>query len=39
MLDFMKPAGTGRRGLRGRDAKTDEVIELGMVKFAYCPDG
>jgi len=23
----------------GLDAKTDEVIELGMVKFAYCPDG
>jgi DNA polymerase-3 subunit epsilon len=23
----------------GLDAKTDEVIELGMVKFAYCLDG
>lgn len=23
----------------GLDAKTDEVIELGMVKFTYCPDG
>jgi hypothetical protein len=23
----------------GLDAKTDEVIEVGMVKFAYCPDG
>jgi DNA polymerase III epsilon subunit-like protein len=23
----------------GLDAKTDEVIELGMFKFAYCPDG
>ena len=23
----------------GLDTKTDEVIELGMVKFAYCPDG
>jgi DNA polymerase-3 subunit epsilon len=23
----------------GLDAKTDEVIELGMVKFAYYPDG
>ncbi len=23
----------------GLDAKTDEVIELGMVKFAYCADG
>ena len=23
----------------GLNAKTDEVIELGMVKFAYCPDG
>jgi DNA polymerase-3 subunit epsilon len=23
----------------GLDPKTDEVIELGMVKFAYCPDG
>ena len=23
----------------GLDARMDEVIELGMVKFAYCPDG
>ncbi len=23
----------------GLDTKTDEVIELGMIKFAYCPDG
>ena len=23
----------------GLDTKMDEVIELGMVKFAYCPDG
>ena len=23
----------------GLDAKTDEIVELGMLKFAYCPDG
>jgi DNA polymerase-3 subunit epsilon len=25
--------------LTGLDAKTDEVIDLGMVKFTYCLDG
>jgi DNA polymerase-3 subunit epsilon len=46
--DFFTPVPAGQRNkvgilfdveTTGLDTKTDEVIELGMVKFAYCPDG